>query len=79
MYNNMSEEKQIEQEIGWYKVIFAVLAAIDVSLLAWFAKNYKSEGNILQISCFIAIPVVSFGIAIINRNVFKLLDKLREL
>ena len=29
----MSEEKQIEQAIGWHKVVFAILSAIDISLL----------------------------------------------
>ena len=39
----MSEEKRIEQEIGWNKVIFAILSAIDVSLFAWCVKNYQTD------------------------------------
>lgn len=75
----MSEQVQLEQEIGWYKVVFAVLAAIDVSLLAWFAKNYDSQSGVLLFACFIAIVFVSIGIALINNNVFKCLKRLKEL
>ncbi|WP_019894143.1 hypothetical protein [Hydrogenovibrio halophilus] len=75
----MSQEKQLEQEIGWYKVVFAVLAAIDVSLLAWFAQNYESQSTVLLTTCFIAIIFVSIGIALINFNVFRCLKKLKDL
>jgi hypothetical protein len=75
----MPQEKQLEQEIGWYKVVFAVLAAIDVSLLAWFAQNYESQSAVLLTTCFIAIIFVSIGIALINFNVFKCLKKLKDL
>ena len=75
----MSEEAQIEQEIGWYKVVFAVLAAIDISLLAWLAQNYESQDVMLIVGCFIAILFVSIGIALINANVFKCLKRLKEL
>ena len=75
----MSEEKQIEQEIGWYKVVFAVLSAIDISLFAWFVRNYGTEKAMLLFFCFLGIMVVTLGIWVINKNVFKLLDKLRDL
>ena len=75
----MSEEKQIEQEIGWYKVIFTILSAIDVSLFAWFVQNYEAEKPILLLFCFFGIVVITIGILVINKNVFMLLDKLKEL
>ena len=75
----MSEEKQIEQTIGWYKVMFAILAAIDISLFAWFVRYYEIENLALLILCFIGIIVTTATILIINRNVFKFLNRLREL
>ena len=75
----MSEEKQIEQTIGWYKVVFAILSAIDISLFAWFVRYYETENRGLLILCFIGIIVTTATILIINRNVFKFLDRLREL
>ncbi len=38
----MSEESKVKEEIGWYKTVFIILTAIDVSLLAWFAQSYKT-------------------------------------
>jgi hypothetical protein len=38
----MSEEKRIEQEIGWYKIVFTVLIVSGLSLLSWFAQNYET-------------------------------------
>lgn len=75
----MSEEKRIEQEIGWYKVAFAILIATGVSLLAWFAQNYTLAEPILLIFAFIGIFIVSMTIYSINKKVFECLDRLEEL
>ena len=75
----MSEEKQIEQAIGWYKVVFAILSAIDISLFAWFVRHYTSESLALLFVCAIGIISVTVIIVIINKHVIKLLNRLREL
>jgi Mn2+/Fe2+ NRAMP family transporter len=62
----VSEESKIKEEIGWYKIVFVVLTAIDVSLLAWFAQNYKITEKFILVICFIAIVAISFGI-IVNK------------
>ncbi|SMN00712.1 hypothetical protein SPONN_1926 [uncultured Candidatus Thioglobus sp.] len=75
----MSEEKRIEQEIGWYKVAFAILMATGVSLLAWFAQNYPLAEPILLIFGLIGVLIVSMAIYLINKKVFECLDRLEEL
>ncbi len=75
----MSEEKQIEQVVGWYKVVFVILSAIDISLFAWFVQYYETESPVLLVLCFTGIIVVTGTILMININVFKLLDRLGEL
>ena len=75
----MSEEKKIEQEIGWYKVIFVVLSAIDVSFFAWFVENYKVGEPLILAGCFIGIVALTIAIFTINRKVFVLLQKLGDL
>ena len=75
----MSEEKRIEQEIGWYKVVFVILILSGVSLLAWFAQNYASAKPALLIIALISIFVVIVITVIINKKVFKCLDRLEEL
>jgi 4-hydroxybenzoate polyprenyltransferase len=75
----MSEEKRIEQEIGWYKVAFAILIATGVSLLAWFAQNYTLAEPVLLIFALTGIFIVSMTIYSINKKVFECLDRLEEL
>jgi 4-hydroxybenzoate polyprenyltransferase len=75
----MSEEKRIEQEIGWYKVAFAILIATGISLLAWLAQNYTSAESILSIIALIGIFILSITIYSINKKVFECLDRLEEL
>ena len=75
----MSEEKRIEQEIGWYKVAFAILMATCISLLAWLAENYASAKPVILLLCWVTIIVVIAIIVLINRQVFKKLDRLEEL
>ncbi len=75
----MSEESKIKEEIGWYKAVFIVLTAIDASLLAWFAQNYKIAEVFILVICFIAIVAISFGVVIINKYVFKCFNKLEKL
>ena len=75
----MSEQKQIEQEIGWYKVIFAILIATDLSLLAWFFQNMENASPKILIFTSMAIAVVTFVLIAINKHAFKLFERLKEL
>ena len=38
----MSKADRLKEEIGWLKVVFAILIAIDVSLVGWLAQNYDN-------------------------------------
>ena len=75
----MSEEKRIEQEIGWYKIVFTVLIVSGLSLLSWFAQNYETAKPTLLILGLIAVTSVITVIYFINKKVFKCLDRLEEL
>ncbi|WP_369177052.1 hypothetical protein [Candidatus Thiodubiliella endoseptemdiera] len=75
----MSEESRIKEEIGWYKVAFAILMATCISLLAWLVENYAIAKPVILVLCWITIVVVIAIIVLINRKVFKKLDRLEEL
>ena len=38
----MAYVDKVKEEIGWLKVVFAVLLATDISLIAWLVQNYGS-------------------------------------
>lgn len=75
----MSEEKRLEIEIGWYKVVFAILVATDISLLAWLAQMYHNLEPVLVIVSVFAVFAITIGIYFLNKRVFKCLDRIEEL
>ena len=72
----MPEIHKIEQEIGWYKVMFVVLSTIDVSLFAWFVQNYEVGKPLVLATCFVGIIALTLFIFVINWKVFVLLQRL---
>ena len=43
---------KVKEEIGWLKVVFAILLAADISLVAWGVQNYgKASPLLLTIWC----------------------------
>ena len=75
----MPEIHKIEQEIGWYKVMFVVLSTIDVSLFAWFVQNYEIGKPLILTGCFVGIIALTLFIFSINKKVFVLLQRLGDL
>ena len=75
----MSRSEKIKEQIGWYKVVFAVFTATLVSLLGWTATHYNSsEASIVYAAVFL-ILVLSFLLIKINKKAFQMIDELEEL
>ena len=51
----MSKIDRLKEEIGWLKVVFGILVAIDISLIAWMAQNYDKAPIFLLTICEPAI------------------------
>jgi len=75
----VSEEKRIELEIGWYKIVFSILVVTDLSLLGWISQNLNTVKPILIICTVISIVFITIGIYWVNKQVFKCLDRIEEL
>ncbi len=75
----MSELDKIKEEIGWLKVVFGLLVAINVSLIGWTAQNfYKTPTSLLLFAAAIVI-LLTIGIIIVNHRAYKKIDELGEL
>ncbi len=72
----MSKVDGIREELGWLKVVFAVLVAIDVSLVAWVAQNYGAANSVLVIAAIVAVAVLTAVVVWVNRLAYR---KIREL
>lgn len=75
----MSKLDKLKEEIGWLKVVFAILVATDISLIAWLARNYANADNLLFTLCWVAVIFISLGIVWISRAAYRRIDELEDL
>ena len=74
----MSKTDKLKEEIGWLKVVFAILVAIDISLVGWLAQNYDRAPILLQVVCSVSVVVITGGVVWVNRVAYKKIDELEE-
>ncbi len=75
----MAYSDKLKEELGWLKVIFAILIATDVSLIAWLFQNYgKADPSLLKIGLGAAF-LITFLIVWINNLGYQKIDELEEL
>jgi hypothetical protein len=75
----MTKAERIKEEIGWYKVLSGVLAALDASLIAWLVQNFEAAKRIIVLGAALALPLVSCALAAVIWRLyrsFKLLEPL---
>jgi hypothetical protein len=51
----MSKTDKLKEEIGWLKVVFGILVATDISLVAWMAQSYNKAPIFLLVICAVGI------------------------
>lgn len=52
---DVSKADKLKEEVGWLKVVFGILVATDISLVAWLAQNYANASILLLVFCGIAV------------------------
>jgi hypothetical protein len=75
----MSEVDQIKEEVGWLKLVFAALIAIEVSLIGWLAQNYITARPLIVVGAFVTVVAIGLGIVWVNRTAFRRMRQLRDL
>jgi 4-hydroxybenzoate polyprenyltransferase len=70
---------KLKEEIGWLKIIFGVLIATNISLVAWLVQSYGKATQLLLIACVIVIFLVTLAIVWVNRAAYRKIDELEEL
>ena len=72
----MAKADRLKEEIGWLKLIFAVLAAVDASLVAWLAQNYTTVSIVIL---FAGLTATVFGTGAILWTIRLVRRRLKEL
>lgn len=75
----MARIDKLKEEIGWLKIIFAILIATDISLIAWAVQNYRKTSLLLLIVGGIGGLLITFAIVWINRVAYRKINELEEL
>ena len=75
----MSKNEKIKEQIGWLKVVFGLLFATDISLVAYLFNNIEILSTLKIFIVFISLISVTIGIFFTNKKAMKQIDSLEEL
>ena len=75
----MAHIDKVKEEIGWLKVVFAILLAADISLVAWGVQNYEKASPLLLTIGVIAAFLVTLTIIWVNSVAYRKINKLEDL
>jgi hypothetical protein len=68
-----------KEELGWLKVVFAVCAAIDASLIAWLSQRYGSGDFLLNLLAFVIAAMLTVYIVSMNVVAYRRIRELKDL
>ena len=74
----MARVDRLREEIGWLKVVFGVLIAIDASLLGWLGQNYATGSRVAVVVGTAAAIGVTLAVARVHRLAYRRIDELEE-
>ena len=75
----MGKIDKIKESIGYLKVVFSIMIAIDVSLIAWLYQNFEKLQFTDSVMIFIVGVLLTFGIIVLNKKILSKIDDLEEL
>ncbi len=75
----MAHIDKVKEEIGWLKVVFAILLAADISLVAWGVQNYGKASLLLLTIGLIAAFLITLTIIWVNSVAYRKINKLEDL
>lgn len=74
----MARVDRLKEEIGWLKLVFGALIAIDATLLGWLAQHYAAAGSLLAFAGGVAALAVSLAVAFINQLAYARIRELED-
>lgn len=75
----MARIDRVKEALGWLKVVFVTLVAIDVSLIAWFAQSLGNASMVLLFLAFFAIVGATAAVIGVNYAASKRIEELEKL
>ena len=75
----MAKIDEIKEYIGFLKVVFVTLVAIDTSLIAWIFKNHAISDKTSVFSIFGVIFIITVIVCFLFVYILKNIKKLKDL
>ena len=75
----MAKIDQIKEQIGWLKIAFGILSAIDISLIGYLFNKIEVLSTIQITIILVGLIVATLAIIYINKNAMLKIDSLEEL
>jgi membrane protein YdbS with pleckstrin-like domain len=75
----MPKIDKIKEQIGWLKVVFGLLFATDISLIAYLFTNIEKLSLIQITLVLLGLLIVTFGILCTNKKAMEKIDSLEDL
>ena len=75
----MSQVDRIKEILGWLKVVFGALVAVDVSLIAWLAQNFQHGEDVLVVIALLAVIATTGAIVLVNHAAYRRISELENL
>jgi len=68
-----------KEELGWLKVLFAVLSAVDASLIAWIPQNYINADRVMLILVALGAVLATAVLTWMNYAAYRKIRQLETL
>ena len=75
----MPKIDKIKEQIGWLKVVFALLFATDLSLIAYLFNNLELLNGVKIVLVLIGLFFVTLGMLYVNRVAMNKIDSLEDI
>ena len=75
----MSKADSVKEEIGFLKLVFTVLVALDASLVAWISQNFRTGHVVLLIGALVGVLLFTVAVVWITRLAYRRFRQLEEL
>jgi membrane protein YdbS with pleckstrin-like domain len=75
----MSKKEKIKEQIGWLKVVFGLLFASDISLIAYLYNSIEEISVFRIVIVMSALVVTTLAIIYVNKKAVEKIDSLEDL
>jgi ABC-type phosphate/phosphonate transport system permease subunit len=74
----VSQAESLKEAIGWLKVVFGLLVAVDISLIGWLAQNYGKAQIGLLIIAWAATMAATVAIILAYLAAYRHINNLKD-